>query len=140
MLKLSTYLNFKGQAEEAFNFYQSVLGGELFVQHMNETPFGENLPANEKNCAMHVSLTLANGVTLMASDILESAGHQLKVGNNYYVSIHTDSRAEADRIFNSLSADGVIEMPMEDMFWGDYLGVFADRYGIQWMISHHTEK
>lgn len=135
-MKLNPYLNFDGNAEEAFKFYQSVFGGELFIQKMGEAPGTENLPENEKNLAMHVSIPIGDGQFLMASDCLKSAGHELNVGNNNYISVTPDSREEADRIFNGLSVDGKIEMPLEDMFWGDYFGSFEDKFGVRWMINY----
>ena len=71
----------------------------------------------------------------MASDSLEALGQQLSVGNNFYISINTESRAETDRLFNALSAGGKVEMPLEKQFWGAYFGVFADKFGIQWMLN-----
>jgi PhnB protein len=139
-MKLNPYLNFDGNAEEAFKFYQSVFGGELFIQKMSEAPGTENLPENEKNLAMHVSIPIGDGQFLMASDCLKSAGHELNVGNNNYISVTPDSREEADRIFNGLSVGGKIEMPLEDMFWGDYFGSFEDKFGVRWMINYSTEK
>lgn len=133
-MTLNPYLNFDGNAEEAFNFYQSVFGGELFIQKMEAVP-GMEIPENEKNRTLHVSLPIGNGQFLMASDCLPSQGQVLVVGNNNYISISTDSRAEADRIFNGLSDGGVVEMPMQDMFWGDYFGSFKDKFGVCWMIS-----
>lgn len=135
------YLNFDGQAEEAFNFYKSVFGGEFAVlMRMTDAPGTENLPENEKNRLMHVALPLNDTTILMASDCVPSAGHILKPGNNMYININTDSREEADRLFNGLSAGGEIEMPMEDMFWGDYFGSFKDKYQIQWMINFTANK
>ncbi|SEK79523.1 VOC family protein [Parapedobacter koreensis] len=138
-MKLNPYLNFDGNAEEAFRFYQSIFGGELFVQRMGDAPGGEELPENEKQRAMHVAIPIGDGQHLMASDCLPSAGHVLHVGNNNYISITPDSREEADRLFNGLSADGNVEMPMEDMFWGDYFGSFADKFGVHWMINFPTQ-
>lgn len=135
-MQINPYLNFDGNAEEAFQFYQSVFGGELFVQRMSEASGMDNLPEKEKNCVMHISLPLPNGQLLMASDISPSSGHVLKVGNNNYLSISPDSREEADRLFRGLSEGGTVEMPLEDMFWGDYFGSFVDKYGIRWMINY----
>ncbi len=134
MPAINPYLNFAGTAEAAFQFYQSVLGGQLFIQKMKDAPGTENLPNNEKDYVMHASLPIGNNI-LMASDCLESAGHHLVVGNNNYISFAPDSRAEADRIFNALSAGGIVEMPLADMFWGDYFGSFKDKFGVQWMIN-----
>jgi len=134
-MTLNPYLNFDGNAAEAFRFYQTVFGGELFLQKMSDAPGTENLPEEEKNRTMHVGLPIGNGQFLMASDCLPSQGHVLKQGNNNYISITPDSREEADRIFNELSVGGIIEMPMADMFWGDYFGSFVDKFGVCWMIN-----
>lgn len=140
MLKVNPYLNFDGQAEEAFNFYKSVFGGEFTAVHrMTDMPGTSELPENERNRIMHISLPLGNQTILMASDILPSAGHELKTGNAYYISLHPDSREEADRLFKGLSEGGAVEMPMEDQFWGDYFGSFVDKFGIHWMINFNPE-
>lgn len=130
------YLNFDGKAEEAFNFYKSVFGGEFtFFAKMSDAPESDKLTEAEKNRVMHVALPINEHTTLMASDCVPSAGHVLKEGNNMYINIQAESREDADRLFNGLSAGGIIEMPMEDMFWGDYFGSFKDRFGIQWMVN-----
>src|SRR5690606_21054591 len=102
---------------------------------MADAPGTENLSEEEKNYAMHVSLPMENGQILMASDCVKSMGNILIPGNNNYISLSTDTRDEATRIFNELSVGGEIEMPMDDMFWGDYFGSFKDKYGICWMIN-----
>ncbi len=135
---LNPYLNFDGNAEEAFRFYQSIFGGELFIQKMESVPDFE-VPENEKDRTMHASLPIGKGQHLMASDCLPSAGHVLNKGNNNYISITADSREHADKLFNGLSAGGNVEMPMTDMFWGDYFGSFTDKFGICWMISYNAE-
>lgn len=141
MPAVNTYLNFNGQTEEAFNFYKSVFGGEfMFIQRMKETPGGEKLPETEKERIMHVALPIGNGNILMGSDILESHGHKLREGNNFYISVMTDSEAEADELFGKLSSGGQVSMPLAKMFWGDYFGSFTDKFGIQWMISYHYEQ
>jgi len=138
-MKINPYLNFDGKTEEAFRLYQSVFGGELFIQKMNAAPGTENFSEEEKNLVMHASLPIGDGQFLMASDCVKSQGHVLTAGNNNYISIAPDSREEADRIFNALSEGGVIEMPMEDMFWGDYFGSFQDKFGVCWMINFDTK-
>jgi PhnB protein len=132
MATIHPYLNFNGTAEKAFRFYESVFGGELYIQKMKDVPGTENIP--EQDHVMHASLKIGNNL-LMASDILESAGHKLQEGNNYYISYEPDNRAEADRIFTALAEGGKIETPMEDMFWGAYFGSVQDQYGIRWMIN-----
>lgn len=141
MPKLNPYLNFDGTAEEAFNFYKSIFGGEFLggVNKMSNAPGMENLPDNERNRVLHIALPIGNDI-LMASDIIPSMGHQLQQGNNNYISVFPDSRGEADRLFNSLSAGGAVEMPMEDMFWGDYFGSFTDKFGVKWMINFSSQQ
>lgn len=136
---LNPYLNFDGNAEEAFRFYHSIFGGELSIRKMTEAPGTENLPDNEKNRTLHASLPVGKGQFLMASDCLPSAGHVLNKGNNNYISVSPDSRQEADRLFNGLSAGGKIEMPLADMFWGDYFGSFVDKFGVYWMINYSNQ-
>lgn len=134
MLKLDPYLNFDGTCEEAFNFYKSVFGGELSeVMRMGDVE-GMEVPEAYKDRVMHVSLPLDNNI-LMGSDVIPGMGNPLQSGNNNYISITADSREEADRLFSELSAGGEIEMPMEDMFWGDYFGSLKDRFGIWWMVA-----
>jgi PhnB protein len=89
---------------------------------------------------MHVSIALGDGQFLMASDCVPSMGHVLHVGNNNYISVSPDSRKEADRLFNGLSAGGKVEMPLADMFWGDYFGSFEDKYGVHWMINYSNKQ
>lgn len=141
MKAVNPYLNFDGQAEEAMTFYQSVFGGAFLgggVMRMKDAPGADEmkLTEEEKNRAMHISLPLDNGQVIMASDILPSMGHQLVAGNNNYISIFTDSREEADRLFDALSVGAEIEMAMKDQFWGDYFGSFKDKYGVCWMINY----
>lgn len=139
-MKLNPYLNFNGNAEEAFRFYQSVFGGELTLMKMGDAPGAEMLSAAERNMAMHVSIPIGAGQFLMASDCTGQAGEQLHFGNNNYIAVSPESRDEADRIFNGLSAEGMVEMPMADMFWGDYFGSFKDKFGVYWMIIFENSK
>ncbi len=135
-MKVHPYLNFDGKAEEAFEFYKSVFGGEYSSKmKMSEAPGAENLPKEDQNRIMHIALPINDDVTLMASDIMPSAGHTLTLGNQTYVMLNPDSKEESDRLFNGLSKGGKVEMPMEDQFWGDYFGSFIDKYGIMWMIN-----
>ena len=139
-MKVNPYLNFDGQAEEAFNFYKSVFGGEFSGKmKMNEAPGGNELAQEEQNRLMHIALPIGKDTLLMASDIIPSMGQILKTGNNNYISLHPGSREEADELFNGLSAGGEIEMPMEDQFWGDYFGSFMDKFGIGWMINFNPQ-
>jgi PhnB protein len=136
MTMINPYLNYQGTAEEAFTFYKSIFGGEFSsVQRFKDTPEADKIPAAERDKIMHIALPIGKGVRLMASDALDSMGQKLSVGNNFYLSINVDSKQEADRVFNGLSKGGKVEMPMQNMFWGEYFGMFADKFGIQWMVS-----
>lgn len=139
----STYLNFPNKTEEAFNFYKSVFGGDFVngkINRFKDIPPQEGMPpiaAKDQNLVMHVALPIIGGHLLMGSDAPESLGFTVIQGNNVYISLHPDTREEADALFKKLSEEGVIEMPMQDMFWGDYFGSLADKFGIRWMISYH---
>lgn len=131
---LNPYLNFDGNTEEAFNFYKSVFGGEFATfQRFKDVP-GQDVEADEQNRIMHVALPLSGNMVLMGSDT--SRKHStLTTGNQMYISISTDTDANADKIYNGLSAGGKALMPMTKMFWGAYFGMCIDKFGIQWMIS-----
>jgi PhnB protein len=133
---LNPYLNFMGNTEEAFNFYKSVFGGEFSsVVRFKDTPEAARVPENEKNKMMHIALPIGKGNMLMATDALESMGHKVTPGDNMSLSLNTESKEEADRLFNGLSEGGKAEVPMSKMFWGDYFGMLKDKFGVQWMIS-----
>jgi len=137
MPAFNPYLNFNGNTEEAFNFYKSVFGGEFItVIRFKDTPEAGRVPAADKEKIMHVALPIGKGNVLMATDALESMGHKLHTGNNFSISISTESREEADTLYRKLSSGGKIEMPLGDTFWGAYFGMFADKFGIQWMVSY----
>ncbi len=140
MAKVSTYLNFKNQTEEAFNFYKTVFGTEFAgkVNRFGEIPPHEGMPPipeADKNLIMHMALPILGGHMLMGTDAPESMGFKLTPGNNVYISLHPDTRGDADKFFNALSAGGTVEMAMQEMFWGDYYGSCKDRFGVQWMIN-----
>ena len=138
-MKVNPYLNFDGQAEAAFDFYQSVFGGEVTKMKMADAPVSEIVSEEERNRMMHISLPIGPSTILMGSDIFPSMGHTLTKGNYAYLSLHPDSREEADRLFNGLAEGGNIEMPMEDQFWGDYFGSFTDKFGIRWMVNYNEQ-
>lgn len=138
MANLNTYLNFAGNTEEAFDLYKSVFGGEFTsVVRFKDMPMeGVSIPKEDENKIMHISLPIGKDNVLMATDTLESLGQKLTQGNNVYISVHPESKEEADRIFNALSAGSTIEMPMADQPWGDYYGSFKDKFGVQWMVNY----
>jgi PhnB protein len=142
MTKLNIYLNFAGNTEEAFNFYKSVFGGEFSsVVRFKDMPMeGVNIPKEDENKIMHISLPVGKDNVLMATDSLESLGQKRTQGNKVYISVHPESKEEAERIFNALSAGGTIEMPIADQPWGDYYGSFTDKFGVQWMVIYTYPK
>jgi PhnB protein len=142
----STYLNFPRNTEEAFIFYKSVfrtefLGGK--INRFDEIPPQEGIPPiaeADKHLIMHVALPIHGGHLLMGTDAPESMGFKVNQGNNIYIALHTDSRLEADELFEKLSAGGEKEIPMQDMFWGDYYGSLTDKFGIKWMVNYPAQK
>ena len=145
MASVSTYLNFERNTEEAFEFYKLVFKTEYKgeVMRMGAVPAQEGQPPMaeaDKNLVMHVALPILGGHMLLGTDVPESMGFTVKMGNNVYINLGPDSKAEADRLFLALSAGGKVEMPMQDMFWGDYFGSFTDKFGVGWMINYHEEK
>ncbi len=140
MATVSIYLNFVRSTEEAFMFYKSVFGTEFIgnIARMGDAPPQEGQPPlaeEDKQLVMHVSLPLLGGVELMGTDAPESMGFKLNQGNNVYINLQPDTRAETERIFSALMEDGTTEMPLQDMFWGDYFGAGRDRFGTQWMVN-----
>lgn len=145
MATVNPYLIFNGNCEAAFLFYQSVFGGEFpYIGRFGEMPPSDDPncpppPAEEANRIMHVSLPISKETILMGSDSTSQSGDVI-VGTNISVSINTESRAEADKLFNGLSAGGNVMMPMTNTFWGAYFGMFTDKFGISWMVNFDEPK
>jgi PhnB protein len=141
MATINPYLNFKGNTEEAFNFYKSVFGGEFKdLVRFKDTSDGSNVPDNEKNMLMHISLPIGTGNILMATDALESMGQKITFGNNFYLSLSAESEEEADKLFKGLITGGKATMPLQKTFWGSYFGMVTDKFGINWMVSYDYPK
>lgn len=141
MASVSTYLNFPGNTEDAFNFYRSVFGGEFGgngISRMGDVPPSPDTPClsdQDKNLVMHVELTILGAHSLMGTDATESMGFKLNFGNNQYINLQPDTRAETKKLFDALSAGGQVSMELQDMFWGDYFGSCTDKFGVQWMFN-----
>lgn len=135
MPALNPYLLFEGNCEDAFKFYKSVFGGEFeMVSRYKDVPSDVPMPDAEKDQIMHIALPVGKGNILMGSDRPAHTGKNI-IGNNYSISISTDSQNQADEIFNGLSNGGQVTMPIGKTFWGAYFGMLIDKYGINWMIS-----
>lgn len=142
MTTVNIYLTFNGNCEEAFHFYKSVFGGEFpYMGRFGDMPAdsAHPVPPEEANRIMHVSLPISKETVIMGSDTAGEWSSHFSAGNNFSISISTDSKEEADRLFAGLSAGGNVTMPMNSTFWGDYFGMFADKFGINWMISFKEE-
>jgi PhnB protein len=141
------YLNFAGNTEEAFQFYEKVFGTRILMkQTYGETPFIKDAPASAKNKIMHIQLPITESVHLMGCDAVEGISPPFKPCTKPYVnipdvhvSIVADGKAEADRVFRALSGDGgTVTMPIANAPWGPYFGMCVDRFGTQWMVSLPT--
>lgn len=140
MARVSTYLNFSRNAEEAFLFYKTVFKTEFAMPIMRfrdgpPCPGQPPLAEADRKLVMHVALPILGGYMLLGSDCPESMGHKLNVGNNVYINLEPDTRAETDRLFAALSQGGTVEMALQDMFWGAYWGCLLDRFGVKWMFN-----
>jgi PhnB protein len=136
MALINPHINFNGNAEEAFNFYKSVFGGEFAMIIRFKEMSSAEFPVAEKeaNKIMHIALPIGKNV-LMANDVPESMGRVNENENRSKISVSAESREEADKIYNGLSVGGAIEMPIGDSPWGSYFAMFRDKYGIEWMID-----
>ena len=135
MATLNPNVMFKGNCEQAFDFYQTIFGGDLSPKMRwseNEMPDME-VPEEDKHLIMHVSLPIGESI-LMGGDVVDCTENPVTFGNNFTICIGTKSKAEADTLFNGLSKGGKIMMPMDIAFWGDYFGMFTDQFGIQWQV------
>lgn len=139
-MPLNVYLNFNGNCREVFDFYRSVFGGEfsMFLT-FHEAPEDMGVPENELDNVLHVSLDIG-GTTLMGSDTPSNWGAPVEMGNNFSISLETESREQTDELFSKISDGGNVTMPLGDMFWGDYFGACSDKFGINWMVSYAAEQ
>ncbi len=138
MAQINPYIHFNGNAEEAFTFYKSVFGGEFaLLVRMKDMPVDPNNPIPEADTdkIMHIALPIGKFDVLMASDVPSFMGKVNENENRSKISISAESREEADKLFNGLSAGGKIEVPIADSPWGSYFGMFRDKFGIEWMVD-----
>jgi len=140
MASVSTYLNFSRNTEEAFKFYKSIFGTEFsdpIARFKDILPQPGQPPLSEAdgNLVMHVALPILGGHVLMGTDAPESMGMSVKPGNNVYLNLEPDTRAETERLFNALATGSKIGMPLTEMFWGGYFGNLTDQFGTQWMFN-----
>lgn len=140
MARVSTYLNFGRNTQDAFNFYKSVFGTEFNgpVNRFKDIPPQDGMPPipeTVKNLVMHIELPITGGHVLMGTDAPEEMGFKMNFGNNVHINLEPDSREEAKKLFDKLSEGGTVSMPLADMFWGAYFGSLTDKYGVNWMVN-----
>ncbi len=142
MASINPYIHFNGNAEEAFTFYKSVFGGEFAtIARFKDFPNPYNpVSKNEENNIMHIALPIGKSSVLMGSDTPSFLGKHNENENRSKISISAESKEEAEKLFNGLSAGGKVEMPIGDSPWGSYFGMFRDKYGIEWMVDYSTKK
>jgi len=136
MALINPHINFNGNAEEAFNFYKSVFGGEFAnIMRFKDIASSEyKFTETEANKIMHIALPIGKNV-LMGNDVPEVLGQVNENENRSKIAIGAESKEEAERLFNGLSEGGQVEVPIADSFWGSYFGMFRDKYGIEWMVD-----
>jgi PhnB protein len=140
MALINPHINFNGNAEEAFNFYKSVFGGEFvkIVRFKDISSAEYPVAEKEANKIMHIALPIGDNM-LLANDVPEILGKVNENENRSKISISTASREEADKLYKGLSEGGQVEMPIEDSPWGSYFGMFRDKFGIEWMVEYESK-
>jgi PhnB protein len=142
MIKINPWINFNGNAEEAFDFYKSVFGGEFAKIVRFKDIASDEFPVAEKeaNKIMYIALPIDKSAMLIANDVPEVLGRVNEHENRSKITISTETKEEAQRLFNGLSAGGEVEGSMGDSPWGTYAGMFRDKFGIEWIIEFSLNK
>ncbi len=143
MAIINPYIAFNGNAEEAFNFYKSVFGGEFArVVRFKDMPSGPHphIGQDEANKIMHIALPIGKNNMLMANDVPKFMGQVNENENRSKISVSAESKNEADKLYHGLSAGGKIEMPIGQSPWGSYFAMLRDKYGIEWMIEFDSRQ
>lgn len=137
MPTINPWINFNGNAEEAFTFYKSVFGGEFtkIIRFKDLASAEFPIAAKEENKIMHIALPIGKTNMLIANDVPESMGKVNESENRSKILISAGSREEAEAFFNGLAVDGTVEGPIGDSPWGTYAGMLRDKYGIEWIIE-----
>ena len=141
MATINPYINFNGNAEEAFAFYQSVFGGEVtgIIRFKDSASAEFPVPEKEANKIMRITLPIGNNV-LIANDVPEAMGRVSENENRSKIAVTADSKEEAERIFNGLSVGGTVEMPLGESPWGTFFAMLRDKYGIEWTVEFFSKK
>jgi PhnB protein len=137
MKSVNPYLNFAGNTEEAFRFYQTVFGGELQIVRFRD--FGGNamgVPEEDLDKIAHVALPLVGANMLMGTDTLKSFGQTLTAGNNFSITLEAENADEAEKLFHALSAGGTVKMPLSKTEWAEKYGMCTDKFAVGWMVNY----
>jgi PhnB protein len=141
MPAINPYITFIDNCEKAFEFYKSVFGGEYAqIVRFKDMPMGDLKSAEQGEKIMHIGLPIGRGSILMGSDSTGAFGPKVNQGNNFSISVDTDSEDEAKKIFSGLSAGGNVTMPLDKAPWGALFGMFTDKFGINWMVNYDYKK
>src|SRR5580704_7975041 len=137
MRTINPWINFNGNAEEAFTFYRSVFGGEFgkIIRFKNLASDAFPIPEDEANKIMRIALPIGKHNVLIANDVPGFLGRVSEEENRSKIAVSAESREEAEKIFNGLSADGSVEGPIGEGPWGTYGGMLRDKYGIEWIVE-----
>ncbi|MEP2447196.1 MAG: VOC family protein [Balneola sp.] len=136
MKSVNPYLNFKGNAEEAFNFYQSVFGGELDIIRFKDMDDNMGVTGDDLNKIANATLPIGAETLLLGSDAVGSWGESFQRGNDFYINLEPENPEEAKQLFEKLSEGGQIEMPLQKTEWAEYFGMCSDPFGIRWMVNY----
>ena len=141
MATINPYINFNGNAEEAFNFYKSIFGGEFtkIIRFKDIATPEYPIPEKEANKLMYIALTIGNNL-LIANDVPESMGRVNENENRSKIAITAETKEEAEKIYNGLTTGGTTEVPLEDNSEGGCFAMFRDKYGIEWTVSFDPKK
>ena len=142
MAQINPHINFNGNAEEAFTFYKSVFGGEFekIIRFKDLAGSGMPIQAEEENKIMHIALPIGKYNVLIANDVPSFLGKVSENENRSKIAISAESKEEADKLFNGLSAGAQVEMPIGDSPWGTYFAMFRDKYGIEWTVEFDSKR
>lgn len=142
MTTINPWINFNGNAEEAFTFYKSVFGGEFtkLIRFKDVAGSGPHVSDADAEKIMLIALPIGKNNVLMANDVPSIMGKVSENENRSKISVSTDSKEEAEAIFNGLSVGGQVEMPLGDSPWGTYFAMFRDKYGIEWTVEFSFAK
>lgn len=131
---VNAYLQFAGNTEEVFTYYQSIFGGEPQFTRFGDMEGADQMPEEAKSGIANVQLPIGDGL-LMGSDVPEAMG-KVNVGNNIQVCVEAGSAEDAKKFFAGLSEGGKVAMPIDKVQWAELFGMCTDKFGINWMVNY----